>query len=188
MKNLFVWFLALCIAMHSYADAVEIKKTSRGKFAIKGGIAAASITWLGPVTTANFKFGVGGEYWFNNNWALGADLGMGSEGYGKVIGTTSLSMVNLKTGGFILDPGITGTFAFDPLKHFRFYLALRLGFPLRSAYRGAGSLSPTFGTLISINDYVALDLAASCSVVADFKGTYLATILNLGFIGFRVFI
>lgn len=159
-----------------------------GRFALKGGIANASVAWLGPIKVATFKFAAGSEYWFNQNIALGADIGMGSEGYGKVIGTTSHSLVNLKTGDFILDPGVTGTFALSPLAHFRPYTAFRIGFPLYSGYPGGLSLSPGIGTLIAINNWVALDLAVTCNVVATFKFNYLATVLSFGSIGFRVFI
>jgi len=177
-------FLISCLSTSLHAN----ENQNNGRWALTGGFGAASITWLGPVTTASFKIGAGAEYWFTQNWALGADLGMGSEGYGKVIGTTSQSMINLKTGAFLFDPGATGTFALDPMRHFRLYSALRLGFPIRSGFPGAASLGLTLGTLIEINQYVALDLAANVSAVVNFKGTYLATILTLGSIGFRVFI
>lgn len=185
MKKIFC--LLLLVSVLSFNVQAK-EEQDRAKWGLTGGFGAASLTWLGPAMIANFKIGAGAEYWWNKNWALGFDLGMGSEGYGKVIGTTSQSIINLKTGDFILDPGITGTFAFDPMGHFRLYTALRLGFPLRSGFPGAFSLGPTFGTLITINKHVALDLAANVSLVANFKFTYLATILSLGSIGFRIFI
>lgn len=158
------------------------------QFALKGGIANASVAWLGPITTASLKFGAGAEYWFNKNVALGIDIGMGGEGYGKVIGTTSQSLVNLKTGAFIVDPGLTAEFALNPMAHFRPYSSIRLGFPLYSGYSGAFSLGPALGTLIRINDWAALDVAMSFSAVANFKFNYLATVFSVGAIGFRVFI
>jgi hypothetical protein len=162
-------------------------KNEAGNFSLRGGLAKGTVTWLGPVTTAMFKVGAGVDYWFNKNFALSADLGLGSEGYGKVIGTTSESMVNLKTGYFIIDPGITATFALDSIKHFTPYANIRLGFPLLTGYSGAFSLGPGIGTLITITDWVALDLLANVNVVANFKFTYLATIFSIGSIGFRVF-
>ena len=158
------------------------------KLALKGGIANASVAWLGPITAASIKIAFGGEYWFNNNIAVGVDVGMGGEGYGKSIGVTSHSLVNLKTGGFILDPGVSGTFALNRMNQFALYGGLRLGFPLYSGYPGAVSLGPALGTLIFFNDWIALDLAASCNVVATFKFNYLATVLTIGSIGFRLFI
>lgn len=163
-------------------------KNEDGRFALYGGVGNASIAWLGPISVANFKLGAAAEYWFNKNFSLGIDMGMGSEGYGKVIGTTSQSMVNLETGAFILDPGIRTTGALDPMGHFTLYANFRLGFPLRSAYSGAFSLGPGVGTLIAINEWVALDLAANLNMVANFKFTYLATIFTVGSVGFRVFI
>jgi hypothetical protein len=170
------------------AQGLLAKDDQRGRFALKGGVANVSVAWLGPITSATLKFGAGGEYWFNNNVALGVDVGMGGEGYGKIIGTTSQTLVNLKTGNFILDPGLTSTFALDPLGHFRLYGALRLGFPFYSGYPGAISCGPALGTLIAINDWIALDLAASVTVAANFKLNYLATVMSIGSFGFRIFI
>src|SRR6266446_600287 len=101
------WLLTILLSSIFSLGALSGLKNENGRFAVTGGFASSTITWLGPITTAAIKIGVGGEYWFSNNFALGADLGLGSEGYGKVIGTTSLSLVNLKTGNFLLDPGIT---------------------------------------------------------------------------------
>jgi hypothetical protein len=184
MKRLLLLFL-LIVFSTSVVGQVD---SEEGRIAVKGGIANASIAWLGPILSATFKLSAGGEYWFNKNWALGFDFGMGGEGYGKVIGTTSHSLVNLKTGDFILDPGISGTYAFDPMGHFRLYGALRLGFPFYSGYPAAISIGPSFGTLIALNDWAFLDVGASISVVATFKFNYLATVLSLGSIGFRVLI
>lgn len=186
MKQVFSLLLFFTCSLAHSLPAIE--EHDKHQWALTGGFGAASVTWLGSVTTANFKIGAGAEYWFNKNIALGFDLGMGSEGYGKVIGTTSQSLINLKNGAFILDPGITATFALNPMGHFRLYSGLRLGFPLRSGYPGAFSLGPAVGTLITINKHVSLDLAANFSAVLNFRATYLATILTIGSIGFRIFL
>jgi len=178
--------LALIGLMSSSATfALENEK---GRFAVKGGIGKASVTWLGPLRISNFKLGIGGEYWFNQNWALGADIGLGGEGYGKIIGTTSLSMLNLKTGDTIVNPGISGTYALSPLGHFTLYSGLRVGFPMRTGLGAAFSIAPSLGALVAINDWAALDLSLGANVVANFRLSYLATTLSLGSVGFRIFI
>ena len=58
-----------------FSNVTSAFPAKEGQIAIKGGIGHGTISWLGPLTTANFKLAAGGEYWFNQNWALGLKLG-----------------------------------------------------------------------------------------------------------------
>lgn len=178
--------LPLLLCFFATTLFADIQKNHR--LSVRGGIASSSVAFVGPVVTANLKLSFGADYWFNEHWFLGGDIGLGGEGFGKAIGVTQASVINLKNGAFLFDPGVSGGYAFYPWKRVGLYPSMRLGVPLRSGYPGALSLGAGFGSLIELTDSVDLDVALNCSVTANFKFNYLATILSIGSLGFRVYL
>lgn len=165
--------------------ALDIQKHP---ISINGTLTNISMSFVGPLTLINLKMAIGGQYWFNEYFSLGADIGMGSEGYGKAIGVTSNSIINLKNGSMIIDPGLTITAALKQIKNLTFYFPLRIGTPIISDYPMGISLGTGIGMLVALNEYVALDINTIATVTTNFSFNYLATILSIGSIGVKIFI
>jgi hypothetical protein len=155
-------------------------------FAITGAI--AQIQWgkhrLGkPELSINVTSGF--EYWFNQHFALGADVGMGREGYKQSefekkfqAGYEGRDSVN-----FVLTPGISVTGALSPLSVFVPYLDTRVGIALGIDIPPHLSIVPSLGTLIVLNEHVALDICARLHYRPNQSIGF-----TLGAVGLRVFL